>query len=54
MDFNLIFQAVTIVVTAAAAIAALTPVPAEGSKWQIVRKVIDFLAINVGNAKNLK
>lgn len=54
MDFNLIFQVVTIVVTAAAAIAALTPVPAEGSKWQVVRKVIDFLAINVGNAKNLK
>lgn len=54
MDFNLIFQIVTIVVTAAATIAAATPVPAEGSKWQIVRKVIDFLAINVGNAKNIK
>lgn len=52
MDFNLIFQVVTVVVTAAAAVAAIFPVPAEGSKWQIVRKVIDFLAINVGNAKN--
>lgn len=53
MDFNLIFQIVTIVVTAAAAISAIFPVPVEGSKWQIVRKVIDFLAINIGNAKNV-
>lgn len=52
MDFNLVFQVVTIVISAAAAVSAIFPVPAESSKWQIVRKVIDFLAINVGNAKN--
>ncbi len=54
MDFNLIFQVATTVVAAAATIAAIFPAPAEGSKWGYVRKVIDFLAINIGNAKNVK
>ena len=52
MDYTTILQIVPIVVAAAAAIAAILPQPAEGSKWSLVRKVVDFLAINVGNAKN--
>ena len=54
MDFTALLAVVPIVVTAAAAISALFPTPAEGSKWGIVRKVIDFCAINLGNAKNAK
>ena len=52
MDYTLILQVVPIVIAAAAAIAAIFPAPAEGSKWSLIRKVVDFLAINVGNAKN--
>jgi len=40
------------IVTAAAAAAAALPVPADGTIWSTIRKVIDFLAVNVGNAKN--
>lgn len=43
---------VPIVVTAAAAAAAAFPQGQEGSWWYTVRKAIDFLAINFGNAKN--
>lgn len=41
----------TAAVTLASAIAAVTPTPKEGSVWAKVYKVIDFLAINVGKAK---
>lgn len=42
----------TAVVTLASAIAATTPTPKEGSVWAKVYKVIDFLAINIGKAKD--
>lgn len=42
----------TAVVTLASAIAAATPTPKEGSVWAKVYKVIDFLAINIGKAKD--
>ncbi len=42
----------TAVVTLASAIAAVTPTPKEGSIWAKVYKVIDFLAINIGRAKD--
>lgn len=54
MDLTSIAAIVPIVISAASAISAIFPVPAEGSKWVIVRKAIDFLAINLGNAKNAK
>jgi hypothetical protein len=45
-------QVGTAVVTLASAIAAATPTPKEGSLWAKVYKVIDFLAINIGKAKD--
>ena len=43
--------AVTAVVTAAAAIAALTPTPKDDAAVAWVRKIIDVLALNIGHAK---
>lgn len=43
-----------IVISAAAAAAATLPVGAEGSVWAKIRTGIDFLALNIGNAKNAK
>lgn len=45
------FSVVTATVTLASAIAAVTPTPKAGSTLAKVYKVVDFLAINVGNAK---
>ena len=42
----------TLVVTLAAAITALTPTPKDDGIVRKIRKVIDFLALNFGNAKN--
>ncbi len=47
-----IFTVVTSVIAAAAAIAALTPTPKDDAALNTVRKVIDALALNIGNAKN--
>jgi hypothetical protein len=44
--------AVTAVVTAAAAIAALTPNKSDDAAVAWVRKIIDVLALNIGHAKN--
>ena len=41
------------VVTAAAAAAAVLPQGAPGSAWATVRAMIDVLAMNFGNAKNM-
>ena len=41
-----------IVITAAAAAAATLPQGKAGSVWSSIRSVIDFLALNFGNAKN--
>ena len=41
------------VITAAAAAAAALPQGSPGSPWATVRTVIDALALNFGNAKNV-
>lgn len=46
------FPVVTSVVTAASAIAAITPTPKAGSRWSKLYKIIDFAALNVGKAKD--
>ena len=45
---------ITAIVAAASTLDAALPQPAPGSHWLILRKVISFLAINVGNASNGK
>jgi len=47
-----ILLVLTSTVTAAAAIAALTPTPKDDSVIGYLRKVVDYLAFNFGNAKN--
>ena len=46
-----ILVAITSVVTAASAICALTPTPADDSFVLKIRKFLDVLALNVGKAK---
>ena len=46
-----IFAILTAIVTSASVIAALTPTPKDDSFLSKARAVIDFLAINVKNAK---
>lgn len=43
----------TAVVTLASTIAAVTPTPKPGSLWAKVYAVIDFLALNIGKAKQI-
>ena len=50
---NPYFNIVTGVIALASAVTAVTPTPAQGSKLGKVYKVIDFLAINVGKAKQI-
>ena len=45
---------ITAIVATASTLDAALPQPAPGSHWLIVRKVISFLAINIGNASNGK
>ena len=59
MDFVLanvetIVDAVTKLIAAAAAVAALTPNPKDDSAVLWVRQIIDTLALNFGNARNEK
>jgi hypothetical protein len=49
-----IWAAVTSLMTAAAAVAALTPNPKDDSWVAKIRKVIDILGWNFGFAKNVK
>lgn len=46
-----ILTAITAVIAAASAVAALTPTPKDDSAILWVRKIIDFLALNIFNAK---
>jgi hypothetical protein len=46
------FGIVTAVIALASAIAAVTPTPAPGSTLAKVYSIIDFLALNIGKAKN--
>ncbi len=41
----------TSVITAASAIAALTPTPKDDGVISFLRRIVDFLALNIGNAK---
>jgi hypothetical protein len=50
-NWNLVVAIVAIVVTAASAIAALVPKPQPGTFWAKVLAVIDWLALNIGHAK---
>ena len=45
-------QVLTLIVTAAAVIASATKTPKDDSVIKSIRKVIDFLALNFGGAKN--
>jgi len=49
---NPYFHLVAAVVTLASAICAVTPTPAEGTWQSKVYKVVEFLAINIGKAKD--
>jgi hypothetical protein len=49
---NPYFGVVTAVVALASAIAAVTPTPKAGSVLAKVYAVVDFLALNVGKAKD--
>lgn len=42
----------TSVIALFSAIAAISPTPAPGSTWSKVYAVIDFLALNIGKAKD--
>ncbi len=44
---------VPMIIGAAAAAAAVLPQGTEGTLWYSIRKTIDFLAANFGNAKNV-
>lgn len=46
------FNWVTAIVAAASAFAASTPTPKEGTVLAKVYKVIDFLSVNIGKAKD--
>ncbi|MBR7158353.1 MAG: hypothetical protein IKD08_01560 [Alphaproteobacteria bacterium] len=57
MDFiivNLdgILTVIASVIATAAAVAALTPTPKDDAVLSAIRKVVDTLALNVGNAQN--
>lgn len=47
-------QVAGMVIGAAAAVAAFTPTPADDGILLVLRKIIDFLALNFKNAKNEK
>ena len=49
-----VWPAITTIVAAASTLDAALPQPYPGSHWLAIRKVISFLAINVGNASNGK
>jgi hypothetical protein len=49
---NQYFGIITAVIALASAIAAATPTPAEGTILSKVYAVIDFLALNIGKAKD--
>lgn len=47
-----IIGALTSIVTGASALAALTPTPKDDSLIGKIYKVVDFLALNIGKAKD--
>ena len=53
-NLDAIIATVTAVIAAASAIASLTPTPVDDGIVRKLRKVVDVLALNFGNAKNKK
>ena len=54
-NYDVVMDVVTTVIAAAAEIAAIVPAGANAGKIiATIRKVVDLLALNVGNAKNAK
>ena len=53
-NWESVLLAVTSVIAAASAIAALTPTPKDDAILAKIRGLIDVLALNVGNAKKPK
>tara|TARA_R110000824_G_scaffold3437_2_gene16304 strand:- start:249 stop:437 length:189 start_codon:yes stop_codon:yes gene_type:complete len=51
-NFEAILVAATAVVTSASVIAALTPTPTDDGIVKFIYKVVDFLALNIGKAKD--
>ena len=51
--FNDILIALTSIVAGASAISVLTPTSKDDAFWNKVKKVLNFCALNVGNAKPL-
>lgn len=49
---NPYFGVITAVIALASAITAVTPTPKEGSILSKVYKVIEFIALNIGKAKD--
>ena len=49
-----VLQAASLLIGAASAVAALTPTPKDDGVLLWLRKAVDFLALNVGGAKNVK
>jgi hypothetical protein len=47
-------QVLSLIVAACAAIAAITPTPKDDGIFLLLRRVVDFLALNFGHAKNVK
>ena len=45
-------QIATCVIAAAAAIAAVTPTPADDSALLWMRRILDVIGLNIGHAKN--
>lgn len=53
-NWESISAAVLAVIGAAAAVAALTPTPKDDSFLAVLRKFVDIVGMNFGNAKNAK
>lgn len=53
-NWDTILQSISTIVSACAAIAALTPTPKDDRVLRIVRNTVDILGMNWGNAKNGK
>jgi len=54
IDVSTILDIAEKTIALASVIAALTPTPRDDGVVSFVRKIVDFLAFNFGNAKNQK
>lgn len=53
-NWGSILTIVTSVIAAASAISAVTPTPKDDGIVKFLKKVVDWFALNIGNAKNAK